>query len=62
MVAVGNCGIRAGLVYLAREIYGDIKDGKNKPPVIKKIPGCPPLEWYSENIIFQNLRKKGYMS
>lgn len=59
---VGNCGIRAGQVYLAREKYLRLKSGSPAPPFrINKIPGCPPLEWYADNAVFKNLRKQGWM-
>lgn len=56
---VGNCGVKAGMAYLLRR---GISDGyKSKPPKVVKVPGCPPLDWYSQKIIFPPLREKGWM-
>ena len=57
---VGNCGVRAGMAYLLRTAFiGGFKKGM---PKIVKIPGCPPLDWFSEKVVFPNLREKGWMS
>lgn len=57
---VGNCGVRAGMAYLLRSAFmGGFKKGM---PKVVKIPGCPPLDWFSEKVVFPDLRKKGWMS
>jgi uncharacterized protein (DUF362 family) len=56
---VGNCGIRAGMAYLLKRSFkGGFKKGV---PNIVKVPGCPTLDWFSQKIVFDPLREKGYM-
>lgn len=57
---VGNCGVRAGMAYLFRKaFFGGFKKGV---PNVVKVPGCPPLDWYSQRVIFPPLREKGWMT
>lgn len=57
---VGNCAVKAGMDYLIRRAFsGGFTRGI---PKIVKVPGCPPLDWYSQQVIFPPLRKKGWMS
>ena len=56
---VGNCGVKAGMAYLLRRAFSG--GFKGEPPKVVKVPGCPPLDWYSQKIIFPPLRQKGWM-
>ncbi len=57
---VGNCAVRAGMAYLLRRAFqGGFRKGV---PRVVKVPGCPPLDWYSQRVIFPPLREKGWMS
>ena len=57
---VGNCGVKAGMAYLLRKAFqGGFKQGI---PKIVKVPGCPPLDWFSQKVIFPPLREKGWMT
>jgi len=56
---VGNCGIRAGMAHLLRKSF--LGGFPNGVPKVVKVPGCPPLDWYSQRVIFPPLREKGYM-
>ncbi|HET6489709.1 MAG TPA: hypothetical protein VFG28_08095, partial [Syntrophales bacterium] len=57
---VGNCAVRAGMSYLMRRSFaGGFARGV---PKVVKVPGCPPLDWYSQKVIFPSLREKGWMS
>ncbi|MCR4441669.1 MAG: DUF362 domain-containing protein [Peptococcaceae bacterium] len=57
---VGNCGVKAGMAYLLRRAFqGGFKSGM---PRIAKVPGCPPLDWYSQKSVFPPLREKGWMT
>jgi len=56
---LGNCGVRAGMDYvLRRAFHGGFNKGV---PKVVKVPGCPPLDWYSQRVIFPPLREKGWM-
>lgn len=57
---IGNCGVRAGMGYLLRRAFlGGFHKGV---PKVVKVPGCPPLDWYSQRVIFPPLREKGWMT
>jgi uncharacterized protein (DUF362 family) len=57
---VGNCGVKAGMAYLLRKAF---QGGfKQTTPKIVKVPGCPPLDWFSQKVIFPPLREKGWMT
>jgi uncharacterized protein (DUF362 family) len=57
---VGNCGVRAGMAYILRKaFFGGPKKGV---PKVVKVPGCPPLDWYSQRVIFPPLKEKGWMT
>jgi uncharacterized protein (DUF362 family) len=57
---VGNCGVRAGMAYvLRRAFHGGFSKGA---PKVVKVPGCPPLDWYSQRFVFPPLREKGWMT
>ena len=56
----GNCGVRARWPICSELPF--IGGFKNGMPKIVKIPGCPPLDWFSEKVVFPNLREKGWMS
>ena len=57
---VGNCGVRAGMAYiLRRAFHGGFAQAV---PRVAKVPGCPPLDWYSQRVIFPPLREKGWMT
>ena len=57
---VGNCAVKAGMAYLLRRAFtGGFARGV---PKVVKVPGCPPLDWYSQKVIFPPLRAKGWMS
>jgi len=57
---VGNCGVRAGMAYVLRRAFqGGFPKGV---PRVVKVPGCPPLDWYSQRVIFPPLREKGWMT
>jgi len=57
---VGNCGVRAGMAYLLRKAF--FGGFKQDIPKIVKVPGCPPLDWFSQKVIFPPLREKGWMT
>ena len=60
MWLVGNCAVKAGMAYLLRRAFqGGFRKGV---PRVVKVPGCPPLDWYSQRVIFPPLREKGWMS
>jgi hypothetical protein len=57
---VGNCGVRAGMAWvLQRAFHGGFSRGV---PRVVKVPGCPPLDWYSQRFVFPPLREKGWMT
>ena len=57
---VGNCAVRAGMAYLLRRAFqGGFQKGV---PRVVKVPGCPPLDWYSQRVIFAPLRERGWMA
>jgi hypothetical protein len=56
---VGNCAVKAGMAYLLRRAFSG---GFTSIPRVVKVPGCPPLDWYSQRVIFPPLRAKGWMS
>jgi uncharacterized protein (DUF362 family) len=56
---VGNCGVKAGMACLLRNAF--IGNGSNRSPKVVKLPGCPPLDWFSQKVIFPPLREKGWM-
>ena len=57
---VGNCAVRAGMSYLLRRSFaGGFSRGI---PRVVRVPDCPPLDWYSQKVIFPPLREKGWMS
>ena len=59
MWLVGNCGVRAGMAYLLRKAFHG--EFKQDIPKIFKVPGCPPLDWFSQKVIFPPLREKKWM-
>ena len=57
---VGNCGVKAGMASLLRRGFlGGFKKGV---PKVVKVPGCPPLDWFSQRVVFPPLRQKGWMT
>jgi len=57
---VGNCGVRAGMAYvLRRAFHGGFSQGV---PRVVKVPGCPPLDYFSQRVVFPPLREKGWMT
>jgi len=57
---IGNCGVRAGMACLLRRAFlGGFSRGV---PKVVKVPGCPPLDWYSQRVIFPPLKEKGWMT
>ncbi len=56
---LGNCAVKAGMAYLLRRAFSE---GFASIPRVVKVPGCPPLDWYSQRVIFPPLRAKGWMS
>jgi hypothetical protein len=57
---IGNCGVRAGMACLLRRAFlGGFNRGV---PKVVKVPGCPPLDWYSQRVIFPPLKEKGWMT
>ena len=50
---VGNCGIKEG--------HRIAKQFPNMKDKMKMIKGCPPLDWYAENTIKKELRKRGWL-
>lgn len=59
---VGNCGLRAGMAYVLRDIVKATKQGGQWEPSVKVVPGCPPLDFYSEYTSFAHAREKGWMT
>jgi hypothetical protein len=57
---VGNCGVKAGMACLLRRAF--LGGFKNGAPKIVKVPGCPPLDWFSQRVVFPPLRQKGWMT
>jgi uncharacterized protein (DUF362 family) len=58
---LGNCGLRAGMAYVLRDMVRAAGKGSSWKPSVKVVPGCPPLDYYSEQTCFTGLRQKGWM-